>query len=95
MDQVASFGTSVSARETLRATLERQEEWLTTLVGRFEQLRATAAPPRLRDEWHGVAGQRYAEAADRLRRDLEHVAEHLHAALTDTRRALTTLAQGG
>jgi len=95
MDQVAIFGTSVSARETLHTALQRQEELLAVLLRRFEQLTATSPPPILRDEWHGLAERRYAAAADRLHRDLDRVAEQLHSALADTRLALDTLAHGG
>ncbi|MEO6504748.1 MAG: hypothetical protein ABIW36_12195 [Terrimesophilobacter sp.] len=95
MDQVGISDTGPGARTQLLDALQRQEDALAALAGRFEQTRATSPPPRLDDDWHGLAEQFYAEAADGLRRDLQLVAEHLAAALADTRRALTTLAPGG
>ncbi|GAB3040742.1 hypothetical protein GCM10027052_22540 [Parafrigoribacterium mesophilum] len=95
MEPVGISGAAVSARESLRIALERQEESLAALARHFEQTLATSSPPRLHDQWNGVAERFYAEAAERLRRDLELVAEHLQSALADTRRARNTLAQGG
>lgn len=95
MDDVEISGAALSAREALRSALERQEELLAAVVRRFAQTRASHPPPRLEDDWHGVAEQFYAEAAERLHRELGLVAQHLDAALADTRRALNTLTQGG
>ena len=95
MDDVEISGAAVSAREAVRSALQRQEELLSAVARRFDQTLATHPPPRLQDDWHGVAEQFYAEAAERLRRELGLVAEHLDAALADTRRALSTLTQGG
>lgn len=95
MDQVGVSGAGRDARAGLRDALVRQEEGLAALARQFEQARATSPPPRLRGDWHGVAERFYAEAAEGLRRDLQLAAEHLEAALFDTRRALATLAQGG
>jgi hypothetical protein len=92
MDQVGISGAALSAREALRSALRRQEEVLAALARGFDQALAAHPPPRLQEEWHGVAEQFYAEAAEGLRRDLGLAAEHLDAALADTRRALTTLA---
>ncbi|HUG50339.1 MAG TPA: hypothetical protein VLZ78_05020 [Terrimesophilobacter sp.] len=94
MDQVGISGAALGAREALRSALGRQEELLAALARRFDQTLAMHPPPRLQEQWHGVAEQFYADAAEGLRRDLALVAEQLTAALADTRRALTTLGPG-
>jgi hypothetical protein len=91
MDQVEISGTAASAREALRGALARQEELLAVLLRGFERTLAAHPPPDLHEAWHGGAERFYAETAEELRRDLGLVAEHLAAALADTRRALTTL----
>jgi hypothetical protein len=91
MDQVGISGAALSAREALRGALGRQEELLAALVRGFERTLAAHPPPGLQDAWHGRAEQFYAEAVEELRRDLGRVAEHLDAALAETRRALNSL----
>lgn len=77
--------------EGVLAALARQEEHLASLLGRFEQSLQAYRPPTLGDAWHGSAQHHYARSVERLRADLDAVAENLGSALAHTRRALDTM----